>query len=142
MTIELLSNAQDIEDVLSIAKERNLSHSLDMDTLKDSINHIVYIAKEEKTIGYILYTLEGEEAEIDSIAVRKEYEGKEYGTKIMTDSMGLIKSKGVNRLLLEVNIENERAIRLYEKMGFVRYRIRKGYYDGEDAICMERRLDN
>jgi ribosomal-protein-alanine N-acetyltransferase len=44
-------------------------------------------------------------------------------------------------IYLEVRISNIPAIRLYEKYGFRKARIIKGYYsDGEDAYVMVKRL--
>lgn len=145
MRIDVLEDDKDIDDVLSIAKERNLGHSLDRAGLMETrskINHIVYILRDDQgaSIGYILYTLEGEEAEIDSLAIRKEFEGHGLGSNLMESTIPMIQDIGVKRVLLEVNEENTRAIGLYKKYGFVEYRIRKGYYDGKNAICMERRL--
>jgi ribosomal-protein-alanine N-acetyltransferase len=39
---------------------------------------------------------------------------------------------------LEVRINNKQAIKLYERLGFERVGLRKGYYSdtGEDAILM------
>ena len=40
---------------------------------------------------------------------------------------------------LTVVADNESAIRCYEKNGFVKTAIRKGYYNGVDGILMERK---
>ena len=48
------------------------------------------------------------------------------------------KSQGCERMMLEVRKSNEKARKLYEKDGFSEISVRKGYYDGEDAIIMER----
>ena len=41
-------------------------------------------------------------------------------------------------MILEVRDTNIAARRLYERVGFKKISIRRGYYDGEDAIIMER----
>ena len=41
-------------------------------------------------------------------------------------------------ITLEVKIDNFPAIHLYEKYGFEKKAIRKGYYNGIDGILMER----
>ena len=39
---------------------------------------------------------------------------------------------------LEVSVENQAAIELYEKFGFEKIHTRKNYYGTEDAYVMER----
>ena len=42
-------------------------------------------------------------------------------------------------ITLEVKEDNEVAIHLYKKFGFIKKAIRKGYYQGTDGILMERK---
>ena len=42
------------------------------------------------------------------------------------------------KITLEVNINNTIALNLYKKFNFKEVAIRKGYYNGIDAILMER----
>jgi ribosomal-protein-alanine N-acetyltransferase len=50
------------------------------------------------------------------------------------------RAAGNLRAVLEVRVSNRRAIRFYEKHGFVRVGKRKGYYSdsGEDALLFEK----
>lgn len=140
MIVNQLSK-ETIDDVLRIAKERNLSHSLDKQVLIDALdkkNHLVLVGSIQGiTIGYVLATLELDEAEIDSVAVSIKYEGNGYGRLLMEEMIKELEEMNVNRILLEVNAKNERAKNLYINKGFKTYRIRKGYYNGIDALCME-----
>ena len=45
-------------------------------------------------------------------------------------------NKGIKKFTLEVNANNVPAKNLYQKMGFVSFGVRKGYYHGEDAEIM------
>lgn len=144
MTIGPLAK-EDIQEVMEIAKERNLLHSLDKEVLGKSIKEApykVFVAKDKTLEGYILIVLEGEEGEIDSIAVRKESEGKGIASSLLSFSLRRLKESGIRRILLEVKQTNRRAYNLYAKFGFRTYRIRKGYYEGIDALCMEYREDH
>jgi len=61
-----------------------------------------------------------------AISVLKEYWGQGIGSRLMTAMIDFAKStKVVETVYLEVASENVRAIRLYEKIGFVRYGICK-----------------
>ena len=41
--------------------------------------------------------------------------------------------------MLEVKVDNINAIKLYEKFDFKVIHIRRGYYNGVDALIMERK---
>jgi ribosomal-protein-alanine N-acetyltransferase len=97
------------------------------------------VAEEERAIaGYAGMYLSFEEGEITNVAVaerfRKNGVGEALIRKLLLDAPAL----GVDRIMLEVRISNEPAIRLYEKCGFHRIGTRKGFYDfpKEDADIM------
>ena len=77
-----------------------------------------------------------------SIAVLPEYRRRGIATALMSRAMDAMKNKyGASEVYLEVRVSNEPAIRLYEKLGFTKVRILRGYYlDGEDAYLMAREL--
>ncbi|ADL18683.1 N-terminal acetyltransferase [Acidilobus saccharovorans 345-15] len=77
-----------------------------------------------------------------SIAVLAEYRRKGVGSALMQEAINVLKSKyDVDAIYLEVRVSNTPAINLYEKFGFEKVRIIKGYYrDGEDAYVMVKRL--
>ena len=53
-----------------------------------------------------------------------------------------LSGRGSRRITLEVRASNDPAIRLYEKLGYARVGLRKGYYEKprEDAVIMQRDL--
>jgi len=93
-----------------------------------------YVYKEEeKIVSYLLVREEGEEVEIDEVATLPSEEGKGYATKLLKEYLSSLE-KGC-KVFLEVRSKNHRAISLYEKLGFQSYRVRKNYYDDDDAYC-------
>ena len=89
-------------------------------------------------IGFLYYSDIYERAEINQIEVNKIHRNCGYGTKLMNYLI-----EHVNKdISLEVSIENSPALKLYEKYGFKKVAIRKGYYDGVDGILMEREKDS
>ena len=52
----------------------------------------------------------------------------------------MLSTINAEKVLLEVRESNISAINLYSKCGFKEINRRKNYYDGEDAIIMERIL--
>ena len=78
-----------------------------------------------------------DEADINNIAVKKEYRGKGFGKMLMNALIEDAKSQNVKAMTLEVRVTNESAIALYKKLGFKEAGIRKKYYsDNEDALIM------
>lgn len=59
------------------------------------------------------------DAEIGRTLLDIQYRGKGYMLEAMTQLLDLVKSWSLKTLRLEVYAENEEAIRLYERIGFV-----------------------
>ena len=77
-----------------------------------------------------------------SIAVLQEYRRRGIGSALMSEALNIFEEKyDVDSVYLEVRVSNQPAINMYEKFGFVKARIIRGYYrDGEDAYVMVKRL--
>jgi ribosomal-protein-alanine N-acetyltransferase len=77
-----------------------------------------------------------------SIAVLQEYRRRGIGSALMSEALKIFEEKyDVDSVYLEVRVSNQPAINMYEKFGFVKARIIRGYYrDGEDAYVMVKRL--
>jgi ribosomal-protein-alanine N-acetyltransferase len=101
---------------------------------------LLLILEEEDDVGYLLFRLEGKEAEIDEIALRRGKDGMGRGSTLLEEGLAVLRKKGISKVFLEVRAANESAIRLYEKAGFRPYRVRKGYYGNEDALCYQKEL--
>ena len=74
------------------------------------------------------------------IGIKKEYQGRGFGKKLLKELLEILKEKGIKAVFLEVRENNAPAIRLYEKNGFRVLGKRRGYYSGEDALIMEKIL--
>jgi ribosomal-protein-alanine N-acetyltransferase len=95
----------------------------------------------ETIAGYVCLTVLFEEAQILDIAVAPGMRGRGIAGALMQFGAGLAQEKGADVLLLEVRSTNHAAISLYERLGFSRYGVRAGYYDGiDDALLMEKNL--
>jgi [ribosomal protein S18]-alanine N-acetyltransferase len=79
-----------------------------------------------------------DEAHITNIAVRSEYRGKGIGGLLLIAIFDLASELNASFLTLEVRASNQTAQKLYERYGFMRTGLRRGYYldNREDAIIM------
>lgn len=96
---------------------------------------------EEMIVGYLCLMSLFEEAQVLNIAVAPQQRGMGIARTLMELAVTTAREKGAEMLVLEVRESNTAAIKMYEAFGFVRYFVRKGYYEGkEDALLMEKIL--
>jgi [ribosomal protein S18]-alanine N-acetyltransferase len=91
--------------------------------------------------GYFLIMLAVDEAHLLNISVRRDLHGYGIGRLELDKVVSLARGHGMTSVLLEVRPSNPRALAVYEKYGFERIGMRKGYYPAangtrEDAIVM------
>ncbi len=101
--------------------------------------YYIYI-ENNQVLGFINYDILYERAELLYIAVIEEVQNKKIGSKLLEFMIENCQKKNVQNITLEVNVENKKAISLYEKYGFTKVAIRKNYYQGVDGILMEKEL--
>lgn len=78
-----------------------------------------------------------ETAELVRIAVAPEFLRRGIGGMLISEVFAHAKNSGCERIMLEVRKNNAPAVNLYKKHKFREITVRKGYYDGEDALIME-----
>lgn len=104
------------------------------------LEHTILLAAIEdgQVAGYCVCYQSFEEGEITNVAVKKELRGQGIAGKLLEKLCSYGKERGLERYILEVRAGNEPAIHLYERSGFTRVGIRKGFYEQpvEDAVIM------
>ncbi|MSQ14849.1 MAG: ribosomal-protein-alanine N-acetyltransferase [Dehalococcoidia bacterium] len=92
----------------------------------------------EVITGYCGVWLVLDESHLLSIAVKAEYRGRSIGELLLLSALDDVISRGAESMFLEVRISNTTARSLYEKYGFTRLGVRRGYYadNNEDAVVM------
>ena len=75
---------------------------------------------------------------IMNVAVDPDYRRRGIATRLLESVFESTRDDQRRGYTLEVRVSNDRAISLYEKLGFVRQGIRRGYYtdNREDALIM------
>jgi ribosomal-protein-alanine N-acetyltransferase len=80
-------------------------------------------------------------ADVQTIAVVPEFEGRGIGSTLLTRLITEAGLRGAADVLLEVRADNPRAQQLYVRFGFEQIHVRRGYYrDGVDALIMRLQL--
>ena len=94
----------------------------------------------EKLAAFALGRVAADEAELFQIGTSPEFRGRGLAKSLLKRLHGKMREKGAAVCFLEVRSRNAAAIGLYEKMGYERISVRRGYYPDDDAIVMKRDL--
>lgn len=100
---------------------------------------IIVFLIEDKVVGFINYYEIYDRIEIANFNVLDFFQNHGIGTKLLTYLIKKYQNNYQN-ITLEVRKDNEKAIYLYKKMGFIEKAVRKNYYNGIDGILMEKEL--
>ena len=95
----------------------------------------------KKLIGFIVVIKDREDqANIINFLIHPQFQSKGYGTLLLQETIKRIKRlKDIKKIVLNVQVNNYIAIKLYEKFNFQKNtKIIENYYQsGEDAYLME-----
>lgn len=109
-----------------------------LDAIKLEGTIFLVAEEDENVLGYIGMYSVFDEGEITNVAVDAQARCRGIGGMLIAEMKKAAVQQGVSQIVLEVRISNENAIRLYEKNGFVKQGVRRGFYDfpKEDAYIM------
>jgi ribosomal-protein-alanine N-acetyltransferase len=97
------------------------------------------IARDEDVVGYAGYCDYPDEGFVQTIAVAPERQGQGIGAQLLDALLAHAASLPHKPISLEVRADNDVAQRLYERRGFRRTGLRRGYYPGgADALVLTR----
>ena len=90
--------------------------------------------------GYAGFWLVLREAQIINVAIHSSSRGRGFGRLLVGALVAAADDLGTETILLEARVSNIAAQTLYTKLGFVKYGLRRGYYqdNGEDAVLMRK----
>jgi ribosomal-protein-alanine N-acetyltransferase len=89
----------------------------------------------EIVLGYLEIRLVDGVVDIMNLFVSEDARRRGVATALMNE---MIEKEDFNRIMLEVNENNNPAIKLYTKLGFKEISYRERYYDEDTALIMEK----
>jgi [ribosomal protein S18]-alanine N-acetyltransferase len=94
----------------------------------------------ETLIGYVVNSRYVDAWHVMNVAVDPEHQRRGIATRLLQRLFEVTSDDRRRGYTLEVRVSNAEAIALYEKLGFERHGIRRGYYtdNREDALIMWR----
>lgn len=135
----------DLDQVMNIEIEAFHEHwkrrDFEYEIVENEFSHMYVYEEENRILGIMGYYILFDDAQITTIAVLKEAQGRKIASTMMEAIIKDCNEKKCSQISLEVRLSNINAIHLYEKYEFIEMNIRKGYYeDGEDALFMMKAL--
>ncbi|MFI2103753.1 ribosomal protein S18-alanine N-acetyltransferase [Isoptericola sp. NPDC019693] len=101
----------------------------------------VYGIGPKPVVGYAGLWFDGDVAQIMTIGVDPHYQRHGVGRALLEALVGRARKLRAEAVLLEVRVDNEPALALYERYGFERIGLRRRYYQPEDKDAFTMRLD-
>jgi [ribosomal protein S18]-alanine N-acetyltransferase len=105
----------------------------------------LFLGRAAQPSGFIISRRAADEAEILSVAVRREVRGRGHGLALVAAHLQGLAHAGIRTVHLEVEDGNDPALALYRRLGFTPAGRREGYYLRSDgsrvgALTMSRAL--
>ena len=138
--------SEDIEEVLEIEKLSFKTpwsrESFIAEMEKNDLAQYIVVKLDGKVIGYAGMWFILDEAHITNIAIHPNYRDRGIGDKLIKKIIEIVKENDLESITLEVRDSNHQAIYLYEKNGFTKEGLRRGYYSdtNDDALIMWKKL--
>ena len=135
-----VANIEDCEQILEIEQNSISYNTLKIEDIKTALTDENYktfkVLLNDEIVGFVILQI-SDEVNIVSIAIKKEFRNIGLATRLLKTVEDFAKEINVNNISLEVSYKNVRAYLLYSKLGFIKRRIRKNYYqDGSNCIEM------
>lgn len=129
-----LSDLMSIKDILEKEFDDFWNFSILEKELTNDSSIYLCCKIDSEIVGFAGISVVLDTAELNNIVIKKEQRGKGYSFLLLKELIKIAKSKGCTKINLEVAINNEIAIKLYNKIGFKQVGIRPNYYNGIDAL--------
>ncbi|MFX1594578.1 MAG: GNAT family N-acetyltransferase [Promethearchaeota archaeon] len=145
-------NSRDLKKIVHLEQEVFKKNAFSKDLIEKLIENNRFFLKLEtskirkKLIGFIIVVKDGKNSvNIINFLINPRFQNKGYGSYLLQETIKEIKKlSDIKRIILNVQISNSVAIRLYEKFNFKRNPtiIQNYYQSGESAYLMELNIDS
>ena len=102
----------------------------------NQFNKVLGFFIDDTIVGFLDYSVIYDRLEVNYIFVKEKYRRQNIAYRLLSY---IINNYNYENITLEVNINNIKAINLYQKLGFKIIATRPNYYNGVDGYLMERR---
>ena len=92
-------------------------------------------------VGYAGLWFDGFDAQVMTIGTDERFQGRGLGRRMLENLLDRARTLSAAVVLLEVRVDNDPAIHLYESLGFERLGMRRAYYQPGNIDAWTMRLD-
>ena len=135
-----LGDLDDVERIEKSAYRTPWSRSMFASELAKPASICLGAFEGDRLVGYVINSRYVDAWHVMNVAVSPSHQGRGIATQLLEHLFEVTRDDERRGYTLEVRMSNTDAIRLYEKLGFERRGIRRGYYtdNREDALIMWR----
>ena len=141
------ANSKDLQNLIFLEQNSFLSDQISERSFKHFIKaktaifQVLIINQELAGYGLILIKKGSALGRLYSIAVSRKHKGKGYGEMLLKALEEEAINKNVAYMRLEVDENNQKAIGLYKKLGYVKFAVKNDYYETHaNALCFEKNI--
>jgi len=110
----------------------------EFEDLLDGAGIFAFLATDaDAPVGVAMGRVAADEMEVLTIGVAPAARRRGVGKALMAAALAAAAQAGARRAFLEVAVDNAEAVGLYERLGFRRNGLRRGYYDRGPAGLMD-----
>ncbi len=105
-------------------------------------HYLAAVDQDGALLGWAGIRIVADTAEVLTVGVIPAARRHGIGARLLAMLLDEARRRDVTEAFLEVRVDNEGALKLYERSRFVRVGVRRGYYDGGrvDAVVMRKQL--
>ena len=135
-----IGDLNDIEEIEQRAYKTPWSRSMFASELAKGTSICLGAFEGDRLVGYIVNSRYVDAWHVMNVAVDPDYQRRGIATRLLERLFELTGGDDERGYTLEVRVSNRSAIELYERLGFERHGLRRGYYtdNREDALIMWR----
>jgi ribosomal protein S18 acetylase RimI-like enzyme len=140
-------NSKDLKEILILEKEVFKENAFSRQIMEDLLHHNTFFLKlvddnnKYELIGFIIVLRDKiDRLNIINFLIAPSFQNKGYGSLLLKNVIQRIaKLKEIKKVVLNVQVSNSHAIKLYEKFNFINKNneIKNYYPSGESAYFME-----
>lgn len=107
-----------------------------LSSLTNEVYKKYFLFDEDNLIGFVLFSVVFDEADLLLIGVDPEFQGQAIGYQLLQEAQKELQEITVKKIFLEVRRSNVKAIKFYQKNNFEEIGVRNNYYQNpkEDAL--------
>lgn len=109
--------------------------------IRNKSKNVIVARLEDELVGFGIMTYRRDQANLDLLAVKKDYRRKKIATQLILWLERVALIAGAYNVFVQLRKTNKGAFKLYESLGFQRLDKLPGFYRGiEDALVMAKSL--